>query len=106
MSPIGRGMTRAGPMEEYIEMHKYALYEIKEVLITAEFDDYMNDAVLIAEAMKPELEQVLKMIESGGNEFDSQFSFMQNINQMPTEIVPFKHLLLRINDTQKNGLQE
>ncbi len=106
MSTIGRGMPRARSMDEYIEMLKDALYEIQEVKATAEFDDYMNDSVLIADAMKPELEQVLKMTEEGTNQFGSQFSFMQNMNQMPTEIVPFKHLLMRINDTQKNGLEE
>ena len=41
-------------------MLKDALYEIQEVKATAEFDDYMNDSVLIADAMKPELEQVQK----------------------------------------------
>ena len=65
MSTIGRGMPRARSMDEYIEMLKDALYEIQEVKATAEFDDYMNDSVLIADAMKPELEQVLKMTEVG-----------------------------------------
>ena len=43
------------------------------------------------------------MTEEGTNQFGSQFSFMQNMNQMSIEMVPFKHLFMRINDTQKMG---
>ncbi len=106
MSQIGRGMPRARSLDEYKEMLKEALYEIQEVKATAEFDDYMNDAVMIAESMKPELEAILKSVEEGTNQFGNGLSFMQNMKKIPTEIVPFKSLLLRIDDTQKNGLED
>ena len=106
MSQIGRGMPRARSMDEYKEMLKEVLYEIQEVKATAEFDDYMNDAVLIAESMRPELEAILKDVESGNIQFGSELSFMQNTQRMPTEIIPFKALLARISDKQKNGIEE
>ena len=101
MSQIGRGMPRARSLEEYKEMLKEALYEIQEVKATAEFDDYMNDAVLIADSMRPELEDILKNIENNTNQYGNELSFMQNTHRMPTEIVPFKSLLSRISATQK-----
>ncbi len=106
MSKIGRGMPRARSLNEYKEMLKDALYEIQEVKATAEFDDYMNDAVMIAESMRPELEAILKAVEDETIQFGNGLVFMQNMRQIPTEIVPFKSLLARIDDTQKNGLEE
>ena len=107
MSKIGRGMPRARSLDEYKEMLKDALYEIQEIRATAEFDDYMNDAVMIAGSMEPELKSLLDKANSGSPQFGQhELTFMQNIAQIPTEIIPFKSLLLRINDTQKNGLEE
>lgn len=108
MSMIGRGMPRARSYEEYKSIIADALYEISEVRAAAEFDgDYMTDTLGISEALEPELKALLKSIEDGSYEHSSDgFSFMIHVPKIPQEIIPFKPLLIRINETHTKGLED
>ncbi len=108
MSMIGRGMPRARSYEEYKAIVADALYEISEVRASAEFDgDYMTDTLGISEALEPELKALLKSLEEGNYEHSpTSFGFMTNMHQIPQEIIPFKPLLSRINETHTKGLED
>lgn len=108
MSMIGRGMPRARSYDEYKAIVDDALYEIGEVRASADFDgDYMTDTLNISELLEPELIALYKSLQEGSYEHSPEsFSFMTNMHHIPQEILPFKPLLIRINETHTKGLEE
>ena len=108
MSMIGRGMPRARSYDEYKEIVADALYEIQEIRASFEFDgEYMNDSMQIAEALEIPLKALKESLEDGTYEHSKEdFPFMTNMSRIPQEVVPFKPLLTRINETHTKGLEE
>ena len=107
MSKIGRGMPRARSYEEFKEIVSEVLYEIDEIRASHEFDgDYMNDSLQIAESIERPMKQLKQQLEDGSYQHSKEgFAFIENMQRVPMEIVPFRPLLTRINETHKNGLE-
>lgn len=101
------GTPRATDMNAYIELLKDALYEVRDMRAAGEFDDgFMDASAQYVEVLEPALIKILDDIENdqyalGG----TALSFMPMVRGASQIILPFKPLLVRINDTHMNGFE-
>ena len=100
-------MKRARTVDEYVALVKDALYEVDDMRAAIEYDgEGMGDGVKIID----ELEEILKEIYSSmqAGEYcwrTGDLKYMDLIRDLDDGVVPFYSLLIRINDTHKNGLE-
>lgn len=99
---------RAANMDEYKALVKDALYEVDELKAAIEYDEeFMGDALSIVGKLDEQLKALAKNIEQGDYKFGGDdLPFMSLVSGSGDHVLPFKHLLLRINLTHKEGLAE
>jgi len=79
-------MRRARTVEEYVAWVKDALYEL---------DDIMGASRPYMEEIESSLKNIFKLMES----------YISVIRDLDEHTIPFRQLLIRINDTHKQGLE-
>lgn len=100
-------MRRAKTVEEYVALVKDALYEIEEVRAAIEFDaDGMGEATQFIDDIEESLKAVYDgMLDGSYCWRTGDLKFMEIIRDLDERVIPFKSLLIRINDTHRNGLE-
>ena len=100
-------MRRARTVEEYVALIKDAIYEVSEMRASIEFDE---EGMANVSKFMDELERNLKEI------YDSMLSgdycwrtgdlkYMELIRNMDEGALPFRSLLVQINETHTKGLE-
>jgi len=100
-------MIRARSMEEYQDLIKQALYDVQELRASIEYDEeFMGEAAVFLEPLEARIRELDEAIADGSYQFSMQnLSFMSIVYQTPGSLLPFKPLLMRINDTHVHGLE-
>ena len=100
-------MKRAKTVEEYVELVKEALYEVEEMRAAIEFDsEGMGEAPKIIDELEESLRGIFTAMQDGTYCWRTgDLAYMEFIRNMDESMVPFRSLLIRINDTHKNGLE-
>ncbi|RDH82366.1 MAG: hypothetical protein DIZ80_08710 [endosymbiont of Galathealinum brachiosum] len=100
-------MRRARTVEEYVAWMKDALYEVEDMRASIEYDEEgMGATKPFIEEIESSLKNVFKQMESGEYCWNTgDLSYISVIRELDESVVPFRQLLIRINDTHKNGLE-
>jgi hypothetical protein len=100
-------MIRARSMQEYHDLIEQALHDVQELRVSIEFDQaFMDDALVFLDPLETEIRELHRAVSEGNYEFSKQnLPFMRIVYETPGSLLPFKQLLIRINDTHIHGLQ-
>jgi len=101
-------MRRARTVDEYVEMMKEALYEIGDMRAAIEYDEEgMGASVAYIDEIESSLKTLFEQMKSGDYCWNTgDLTFIRVIRDLDDSAIPFRPLLLRINDTHKNGLED
>ena len=100
-------IIRAHSTEEYVDMINQAIDETFDLRQAIEFDkEFMSEARILVDELEVCLKAVYESMKDGSYEFATgdlpYISLMKNYHE---EMVPFRYLLKRINETHMKGLE-
>lgn len=100
-------MKRARTVDEYVALIKDAIYEVEDMRAAIEYDEeFMADSSKIIDELESSLKEVLDAMQNGTyNWRTGDLKYIPIIKDLDERVVPFRALLLRINDTHKHGLE-
>lgn len=100
-------MKRASTMKEYQELINQALFELQDLRASVEFDEeFMGEVLEFVEPLETSIRKLNQDISDGSYRFAKQnLPFMPIVYQTPGSLLPFKQLLILINDTHIHGLE-
>jgi hypothetical protein len=99
---LGRPKTA----EEYVDLVDQALFEIEDLRMAAEYDmDSMGAAMDFLEDLARDVRKLRDSMADGSYMFGKEnLPFFKLAEQQEERILPFRQLLLKINETHINGL--
>lgn len=100
-------IVRAHSTEEYVDMINQAIDETFDLRQAIEFDEeFMSEARILVDELEACLKAVYESMKDGSYEFATgdlpYIALMKNYHE---EMVPFRYLLKRINETHMKGLE-
>ena len=100
-------MVRARSMQEYQDLIKQALFEVEDLRASLEFDEeFMGDAIVFLDPLEARIYELLRSVTAGDYQFSEQnLPFMEIVNSTNENLLPFRTLLIRINETHIHGLE-
>ncbi len=99
-------MSRARTLEEYRELLRQAFLEVEELEQTSEFDE-MSEVDNLVGPIRQVLEDLQARLDAGTYEFGGpDLDFMPLVETYDVDVIPFRHLLQRLNWTHVEGLDE
>ena len=100
---LGRPKTA----EEYVDLVDQALFEIEDLRAAAEYDmDSMGAATEFLEDLERDVRALRASMADGSYQFGKQdLPFVKVVAKQDERILPFKQLLLKINETHREGLE-
>jgi len=100
-------MRRARTVDEYVAWLKDALYEVDDMRAAIEYDEEGMGAMKpFIEEIEKSLKGIFALMESGDYCWNTgDLSYISVIRELDESVVPFRQLLIRINDTHKKGLE-
>jgi len=100
-------MRRARTVEEYVAWLKDALYEVEDMRASIDYDEEgMGATRPYIEEIESSLKGIFKLMESGDYCWNTgDLAYVSVIRDLDESVIPFRQLLIRINDTHKNGLE-
>ena len=101
-------MRRAKTVEEYVALIKDALYEVSEMRAAIEFDEEgMGESPRYIDDIEDCLKNIFTQMKSGDYCWNTgDLPYISVIRELDDGIIPFRPLMIRINDTHKNGLEQ
>jgi len=100
-------MRRAKTVDEYVAWMKDALYEVEEMRAAIEFDEEgMGQAPRYIDEIETALKGVFELMKTGDYCWNTgDLSYIPVIRDLDDGVIPFRSLLIRINETHKHGLE-
>ncbi len=100
---LGRPKTA----EQYVELVEQALFEIEDLRAAAEYDmESMGAATDFLEDLERDVRKLRASMADGSYRFDKEdLSFARMAEHQDERILPFRRLLLKINETHIKGLE-
>ena len=92
--------------EEYVDLVDQALFEIEDLRLAAEYDmDSMADATEFLEQLERDIGKLRDSMADGSYQFGKEnLPYVKVVEHQDERILPFKLLLLKINETHIKGL--
>jgi hypothetical protein len=93
--------------EEYVDLVDQALFEIEDLRAAAEYDmESMGAANEFLENLQRDIRKLRESMANGSYQFGKQnLPFVKVVEKQDERILPFKRLLLKINETHIKGLE-
>ncbi|MCW9014159.1 MAG: general secretion pathway protein GspF [Gammaproteobacteria bacterium] len=100
-------MKRARTVDEYVALVKDALYEVEDMRAAIDFDsEGMGEAPKFIDDLEDTLKGIFTSMQEGTYCWRTgDLAYMEFVRNMDESAIPFRTLLVRINDTHKNGLE-
>ena len=100
-------MKRARTVDEYVALVKDALYEVEDMRAAIDFDsEGMGEAPKFIDDLEDTLKGIFQSMQDGTYCWRTgDLAYMEFVRNMDESTIPFRTLLVRINDTHKNGLE-
>ena len=100
-------MIRARSMQEYKDLITQALFEVEDLRASLEFvEEFMGDAVVFLDSLEASIRELHQSVINGQYQFSEQnLPFISIANNTDINLLPFKPLLIRINETHTHGLE-
>lgn len=92
--------------EAYVDLVDQALFEIEDLRMAAEYDmDSMGAATEFLEELERDVKKLRDSMADGSYRFGKEdLPFVRVVAPQNEMVLPFKQLLLKINETHINGL--
>ena len=92
--------------EEYVDLVDQALFEIEDLRMAAEYDmDSMGDATEFLDQLERDVRKLRESMANGNYQFGKEnLPYVKVVEKQDERILPFKLLLLKINETHIKGL--
>jgi len=92
--------------EEYVDLVDQALFEIEDLRLAAEYDmDSLGAATEFLEDLERDVRKLRESMADGSYQFGKEnLPFAKVVEKQDERILPFKLLLLKINETHVKGL--
>ena len=99
-------LRRPKTPEQYVDLVDQALFEIEELRLAAEYDmDSMGAATEFLSELETDVRQLRASMADGSYRFGKDdLPFVKVVAHQDERILPFKQLLLKINETHTLGL--
>ena len=93
--------------EEYVDLVDQALFEIHDLRAAAEYDmDSLGAATEFLDELERDVQALRNSMTDGSYRFGKEdLPFVKVVAPQDEMILPFKQLLLKINETHVNGLE-
>ena len=100
-------IIRARSTDEYVNLIEQAIDEAWDLRQSIEYDEeYMADARAFIDELESGLKDIYQSMKDGSYEFATgDLPFMAILDKYHESLLPFKYLLLRINETHMKGLE-
>jgi hypothetical protein len=100
---LGRPKTA----EAYVDLVDQALFEIEDLRLAAEYDmDSMGAATEFLAELEQDVRKLRNSMADGSYRFGKEdLPFVKVVAHQDERVLPFKQLLLKINETHVNGLE-
>ena len=84
-------MVRARSMHEYQDLIQQALFEVKDLRASLEFDEeFMGDAIVFLDPLEAGIRELHRSITNGHYRFSEQnLPFMNIVNSTDASLLPF-----------------
>ena len=92
--------------EQYVDLVDQALFEIEDLRLAAEYDmDSMGAATEFLADLEHDVRKLRQAMADGSYRFGKEnLPFVNVVENQDERILPFKQLLLKINETHIKGL--
>ena len=92
--------------EQYVDLVEQAIFEIEDLRLAAEYDmESMGAATEFLEDLERDIRALRQSMADGSYQFGKEnLRFMNVVENQDERILPFKQLLLKINETHIKGL--
>jgi hypothetical protein len=99
-------IIRAKTTEQYIEMVRQAVFEVEELRAIMEYDEEsMGGAKEFLSDLETSLNALWESMKDGSYVFATgDLPFMKIVKHADDRLLPFKYLLVQINETHMKGL--
>ena len=93
--------------EQYVDLVDQALFEIEDLRLAAEYDmESMGAATEFLGELENDIRALRDSMADGTYRFGKDdLPFVKVVEHQDERILPFKQLLLKINETHTNGLE-
>ena len=100
-------IVRAHSTEEYVDLINQAIDETFDLRQAIEFDEeFMSDARILVDELEKSLKSVYESMKDGSYQFATgDLPYVALMENYHPEMVPFRYLLKRINETHMKGLE-
>lgn len=100
-------IVRARSTEEYVSLIEQALDDVWDLRQAIEYDgESMSEAYVFIDELEAGLKETYESMKDGSYKFATgDFPYMAIFEKYHEGIIPFKFLLLRINETHMKGLE-
>lgn len=100
-------MIRARTVDEYVSLVKDAIYETEELRAALEYDEEsMSYTREFIDELEESLKKMLEDMKNGDYCWRTgDLPYMRVIADVDDMLLPFRPLLIRINETHRNGLE-
>ena len=100
-------MRRARTVDEYIALIKDAVYEVDELRASIEYDEEgMGEGSKFIDELESNLKEIYNSMVSGDYCWRTgDLKYMELIRHMDEGTLPFRSLLIQINETHIKGLK-
>ena len=100
-------IIRARSTEEYVSLIEQALDDVWDLRQSIEYDEeYMSDALGFIDGLEACLKEIHQSMKDGTYKFATgELPFMELFGKYHEALIPFKFLLMRINETHMKGLE-
>ena len=92
--------------EQYVDLVDQAIFEIEDLRMAAEYDmDSMGAATEFLSELERDMRELRDSMADGSYRFGKEdLPYVKVVEHQDERILPFKQLLLKINETHINGL--
>ncbi len=99
-------IVRARSTEEYVDMIEQAIDETFDLRQAIEFDEeFMADARFVVDELEKSLKSLYDSMKDGSYQFATgDLPYMALLAKYHEQMIPFRYLLKRINETHNKGL--
>jgi hypothetical protein len=104
---VNNKIVRAKSTEEYVDMVRQAIDEVFDLRQAIEFDEeFLSDGRSVVDDLEAQLKALYESMKDGSYKFATgDLPFIAMLENYHEQMIPFRYLLKRINETHNKGLE-
>lgn len=104
---VNNKIVRAKSTDEYVDMVRQAIDEVFDLRQAIEFDEeFLSDGRSVVDDLEAQLKALYDSMKDGSYQFATgDLPYMALLEKHHEQMIPFRYLLKRINETHNKGLE-